>query len=270
MATKINLLGIVVLALLWALLLKGGLLDPEGKQRQNHSPAFSASGMPGEDGPYAGKARVRKEAAPVSSQRNDAIHELEIIARTNPELIGYLHVPLFNSELDPDEENWKLLGADKSKITEVADELKGIFKEIRQQELDTASVISRSDGVVQIGLPMLPPEEASRRIEQMEHAYSGIFGPAFSKYIAADFLKSYPFLHGSLAGKNRIVSIRTLSAEAQAATGNKYEITDYALIEGNKITDDAIENPGKYSNWRDPKQVKDIPEEWSQVIGKPD
>lgn len=258
--------------LLVAIVVSAWLLWGRGSDREAPSKLASASAS-GSAGMIEGgnlspeHAREKKDPSREQLPKADSIEQLEALARVNPALIGKFNLMLFGKDMEP-YPAWKMFGVDKEKVDALSQDLKGIFADLRKEEGENFVVLNQSNEQVEIGLPPLSKEEASRRMKQIEDSFSQIFGPEVAKQMSRNFVESQLGIAGGIDGRSRVISIKTTHAEIEVAAGNNYEITSYVLAGDNKFSPD-IKDWSRYSNWTHSETAKEVPAYWSHLFGKP-
>lgn len=255
-----------IVASAWLLWKQGA--DREARSKPSNAPALGTAGTTEGGGVLPEHAKERKEASREQIPKADSIEQLAALARVNPALIGKFDFPLFGKDLETYPAAWKMLGADKEKVDALSQDLKGIFADIRKEEGEDFVVLNQSNEQVEIGLPPLSKEDASRRMKQLEDSFSQIFGAEVAKQMSRNFVESQLGIAGGIDGKSRVISIKPTSTEIELAAGNKYEITSYVLAGDNKFSPE-IKDWSQYSNWTNIETVKDVPAYWSHLFGKP-
>ena len=195
--------------------------------------------------------------------------QLEEIASTSPELIKKLYVNLFDENLDANQEDWRLLGIDEETANSVAGELKDIFNEIKQHEVSNFSVIKQSDKSIQISIPKLPPEEAARRVGQIQQMFGRLFGPKMTVGLTDLFLSRNLSISGGMVGRHRVVTISVASDDAVNNLGRKYEIRTQVLYAGVDPAR-ALENIDNHSEDSGIALVESVPDRWAHFFGQSD
>lgn len=237
--------------------------DPERSSRS--AGAGSSSGGENDINGHQKTARPAQGKPP----QVEVVDQLETMAGHNPGLVARLNIRLFDNNLDLNPDDWKLLGIDKEVATVVSDDLKGIFKGIKEKETTNFSIIEQSDSQIQVSLPKLEPEEAASRVAQMQGSFAKVFGPELSKQMTQMFIDSHPAIAAGLAGKDRVVTITTASENAIHSLNRKYEIRTQVLYPGTKLSD-AVKNLDNYSQDSGIELVESIPENWAHLFGKSD
>jgi hypothetical protein len=242
-------------------------VSPAGKNLKESFTLGSNSTSPiGDETPGDKKHPRPTESAP---KRIEVMNQLGSIAQASPGLIRRLNLPLFDNNLVPYSSDWELLGTNKETVDVLSNDLKGIFDGIKKSERDSFSVIEQSDSRIQISIPKLKPEEAARKVSQIEDSFSKVFGTELSKLMAQSFIDSHLAILGGVDGRDRVVTITTTTADVLARINRKYEIRTQVLHEGTKLSD-AKGNIDNYSQDNGIELVETIPESWSHLFGNSD
>jgi hypothetical protein len=197
------------------------------------------------------------------------LDQLETIAYTKPELMRKFHITLFDEDLNPNFDNWKLLDIDEEAAASLAGDLKALFHDIRKDELGNFSIISQTDDEIRISIPKMNPDAAALRVTQIQNSFSRMLGPEMTQGMTDVFLNNNLSISGGLLGRERIVTISTASENAVENLGRKYEIRTQVLYEGTNLSN-ALDNIDNYSQDCGVELVEDIPERWSHLFGKSD
>lgn len=211
--------------------------------------------------------RIRKPSDVKSTPDPAAqtIELLEKLAVTNPGIIEKLNLSLFDSELNPQMENWKILGLDKEEATRIGDRIKHVMETVRKQELEKHSVLQQSDNSVRLALPALDKKASEQRIEDIESSFSGSLDPALSKVLAKKYIDSNPATCGGITGRNRIVTVSMTSEETFKKTGRQFVMDIRTIYEGAAIKD-ASENLDSYTASKAEILLPSVPAGWSHLF----
>jgi hypothetical protein len=250
------------------------LRNPSSKAAPPHansgstSHATPESNAPGENHNSA-KAQERDHAPKSLTKGDEVANALETLARTSPALLDRLVLRLFNGSLEPVPEDWEMLGTEKEHVQALSENLKRIFKEMREDETRQFEVVSQSDQSVQITLAKLTPEEAKRRIQQIDDSYSQVFDSELAKRMGRVFIDRNSSITAGLTNRDRIVTITRTPEDVFARTGRRYEIETRTTFEGTKLSD-AIKDHRNYTQNHGSELVEDVPAHWSHLFGKPE
>lgn len=197
------------------------------------------------------------------------LDQLETIADTKPELIRKFYITLFDGDLNPNFDSWKLLDIDEEAAASLAGDLKSLFNEIRKDELGSFSIVSQTDDEIRISIPKMNPDAAALRVTQIQNSFSRLLGPEMTQGMTDVFLNNNLSISGGLLGRDRVVTISTASEDAMENLGRKYEIRTQVLYEGTDLSK-SLENIDNHSQDCGVELVEDIPERWSHFFGESD
>jgi hypothetical protein len=206
------------------------------------------------------------EHAVKKNGKKNLINQLENFWDSNPELFIRLNMSLFDVNLNPNENDWKLLGLTKEDADSLSKEFKKIFAEIRNREINNFNIISQSDNKIQILLPNLSKTDSVKYLNQLENASSSVFGKRLANPMMQMFLNTHNALVGGIRGRDRIVTITSVTNDVAEKTKRKYEIRTQVMYEGAKSSD-SLKDIESYSEDSGIELVEKIPDSWMHLFG---
>lgn len=199
----------------------------------------------------------------------EVIDQLETMASGNPRLVERLYLRLFDNNLDLNEDDWALIGINRDTAAIVSEDLKSIFKKIKENEAKNFSIVDQSDRQIKVFLPRIKAEEAASLVAQLQSSFAKVLGPELSKTMTGMFIARQPAITAGLDGRDRVVTITTASDNAVTELHRKYEIRTQVLYPGTRLSD-AIMDLDNYSQDSVIELVESIPDNWFHIFGKSD
>ena len=262
----------IILAAIGALLALGSLLILILKQQNAHHsglPSHQASTAPkpnsGSSNGTDPNERTRKLDKSDHKTDSNTIHDLEVLARTNPEIIKRLNIYLLDNNLDPSLSDWKLLGLDSNSANLLSEKIKEIFNSMNEHESNSLEVLNQSEERLILSIKGLDSKKAEEKIQEIQAAFSQVFPSTLSEGLAHSFIGQRPGITAGLMGRDRIISIETTSDETLNKTGRNFKIHTYTLYKGADPSE-AASDPKKYSDDNGILYTKDIPPRFRHLL----
>lgn len=191
---------------------------------------------------------------------------LEDIARISPRLIERFSLQLFDDNLNPNTDEWKMLGVDNKAAENLSSDLKSIFEGVRKKEAGSFSILDQSKDQIRIAIPRSSHEDAAAQLEQIGSSFSKVFGDPLSDLMMRQFIEKHLSIAGGIDGRDRIVTITSTSNDVVSRLGRRYEIRTQVLFKGTTLSE-ALGNLENYSQDNGIELVESVPESWSHLFG---